>query len=166
MARPKCARFVRDFPNSTFFKPRGVPLCSLQEVVLTFDEFEALRLADLEGLYQEEAAAKMKVSRATFGRILTSAHGKVADGLINGRAIRIDGGNVKMVQRRTFECAECGHSWEVGFGIGRPGACPECGSQNVHRSDADRGQGRGGRGRGMGCRRGQRQSEAAGKETT
>ncbi len=166
MARPKCARFIREFPNSTFFKPRGIPLCDLEEIVLTFDEFEALRLADLDGLYQEEAAKKMKVSRATFGRILAAAHRKVADGLINGKAIRIDGGIVEMVQKRTFECADCGHSWEVGFGTGRPASCPQCASANLHRSDAQRGQGRGGRGQGMGCRRGQRKATTAGKETT
>jgi len=77
-------------PESNYFKPRGVPLSALEEVILTVDEFEAIRLADHEGLYHEEAAVRMSVSRATFGRILDSARGKVADAIVNGKALKID----------------------------------------------------------------------------
>jgi uncharacterized protein len=68
----------------------------LEEVVMTLDEFEAIRLADLEGLYQEDAAARMGISRPTFGRVLAAAHGKVADALAHGKALRIEGGPVEL----------------------------------------------------------------------
>jgi uncharacterized protein len=164
MARPKCARFVSAFPGTTFFKPRGIPLVELEEIHLSVDEFEALRLADLDGLYQEDAAARMNISRATFGRIVESAHRKVADALINAKAIKIEGGVVKMAQKRMFQCSDCEHSWEVPFGTGRPAACPKCGGNNLHRSDANRGQDADGRG--MGCRRRRGNTTASAKETT
>ena len=86
-------RQIDGIPQIAYFKPAGVPLKELQEVILTFEELEALRLADLEGLYQEQAAEKMKVSRQTFGRIVSEAHAKVAQALIQGKALRIEGGN-------------------------------------------------------------------------
>jgi predicted DNA-binding protein (UPF0251 family) len=66
----------------------------LEEVVLTLDEFEALRLADMEGMYQEQAAGKMNVSRPTFSRIVEQARRKVATALIQGKALRLEGGAV------------------------------------------------------------------------
>ena len=87
MPRPRNFRFVGCMPQSTYYKPRGVPLSILQQVNLTVDELEAIRLADLDGLYQADAAKKMKVSRQTFGRILESAHKKIADALVNGKAL-------------------------------------------------------------------------------
>lgn len=74
MARPRNCRRVWALPGSEYFKPRGIPLSMLEEITLTIDEFEAIRLADLENLYQEQAADKMKISRPTFGRIIESAH--------------------------------------------------------------------------------------------
>jgi predicted DNA-binding protein (UPF0251 family) len=81
----------------------------LEEVVLALDEFEALRLADLEGLYQEQAAERMNVSRPTFGRILEAAHRKLADALVHGKALRIEGGPVQQEVRRCcrFHDDEC-----------------------------------------------------------
>ena len=76
------------------FKPAGVPGRTLEELVLSLDEAEALRLADLEGLYQEAAAMRMAVSRQTFGRIIEAARRKVADAIINGKLLRIEGGEV------------------------------------------------------------------------
>ena len=70
-------------------------MSDLVEVVVTLDEFEAIRLADLDGLYQEQAAACMNVSRATFSRIVASAHKKLADALVHGKAVRIEGGPVR-----------------------------------------------------------------------
>ncbi len=167
MTRPKCPRLIQGFPSTKYFKPRAIPLSELEEVALTFDEFESIRLADLEGLYQEEAASKMKISRPTFGRIIESAHKKVADALINGKAIKIEGGVFKMPNKRVFVCSDCEHNWEEPFGTGRPEACPKCGSANLHRSDADRGcQDAGGGSRGMGCRRRQGRSAISKKETT
>lgn len=95
MARPHCCRRIAQPGNVRYFKPRGIPLVRLEEVVLHLDEYEALRLADMDGLYQKQAAEKMKVSRATFGRILTSARKKVANALVEGQAIRIEGGCVQ-----------------------------------------------------------------------
>ena len=96
MPRPRQCRRVAQLPQATFFKPRGVPLRVLQQVGLTVDELEALRLADLEGLYQEEAAGRMNVSRQTFGRIVEAARRKVADALVNGKALSIEGGPVEV----------------------------------------------------------------------
>ena len=90
MPRRKCRRRIGFRVSLTHFKPAGVPMRELTEVVIGADELEAVRLADLEGMYQEQAAAAMGVSRQTFGRILASAHRKIADGLVNGRAIRLD----------------------------------------------------------------------------
>jgi len=94
MPRPYCWRRVAAEPMAAVFKPIGIPRRELDEIVMTLDEFEAVRLADLEGLYQEEAAARMAVSRPTFGRIVASARRKVADALTHGKALRIEGGPI------------------------------------------------------------------------
>ena len=90
MPRPKKYRCVKCKPDSNYFKPRGIPLVDLEEVLLTLDEIEAIRLADFEGLYHEAAARKMKISRQTFGRILSQARKKVAECLLKGKALRIE----------------------------------------------------------------------------
>ena len=87
-------------PTASVFKPLGIPVSRLQEVVMTLDELEAVRLADLDGLYQEEAAVRMNVSRPTFGRIVDSARRKVADALVHGKALRMEGGPVRVGGRR------------------------------------------------------------------
>ncbi|MFH1024741.1 MAG: DUF134 domain-containing protein [Planctomycetota bacterium] len=94
MPRPVCPRHVRFRPGVTFFKPAGVPSRVLGEITLALDELEALRLADFQGLYQDQAAKKMKISRPTFGRIVESARKKVADALVNGKALRMEGGRI------------------------------------------------------------------------
>jgi predicted DNA-binding protein (UPF0251 family) len=78
------------------------------EVVVTLDEFEAVRLADLEELYQERAAEKMGVSRPTFSRIIDSAHRKIAEALVSGKGLRIEGGSVRMEQSGSSLCPRCG----------------------------------------------------------
>lgn len=95
MGRPLKNRCVGCEPHADYFKPRGVPLCELDETVLAIDELEALRLTDLDGLYQADAAISMGVSRQTIGNILQSARRKVADALVNGKALRIAGGAVE-----------------------------------------------------------------------
>jgi len=97
MSRPCRCRRIRCSPDTSYFKPRGIPLDSLEEVNLTLDELEAVRLADLGGLYQEDAAKKMDISRQTFGNIINSAHKKIADALLNAKALKIEGGNVKLL---------------------------------------------------------------------
>ena len=96
MPRPRHCRRVGCLPQVNFYKPRGIPLSVLQHVNLAVDELEAIRLADLQGLYQEQAARKMNVSRQTFGRILESAHKKIADALVNGKALSIEGGPIEL----------------------------------------------------------------------
>lgn len=155
MPRPKCLRCVSSQPLWRVFKPAGMPMADLKTVTLTLDELESLRLADLLALHQEDAAAEMGVSRATFGRIVEQARRKVASALIDGSALHIERGTVIMVDNRKFRCFDCEHEWEVPHGTGHPAACPGCGSTRFQRSDAPRGpQGpKGGRGR-HGCCRG------------
>ncbi len=94
--RPKKTRWVKCMPGERCFKPLCKPLNKLKGVYLTLDEFEAVRLACLEELKQIDAAKLMKVSRPTFSRILTSAQRKIADGLVNIKVIRIEGGCCKI----------------------------------------------------------------------
>lgn len=138
MARPINCRNIGCLPESNYFKPRGIPLSDLEEVVLRIDEFEAIRLADLENLYQEEAAKEMKISRQTFGRILDFAHRKVAEAVVEGKALRIEGGKISVVDTtvaRRFECDDCKHSWKLPYGTGRPANCPSCKGENIHRAE-------------------------------
>lgn len=93
MARPKKQRIVSGSPEICYFKPKGSPVQSPAEVVLTIDEYEAIRLADLEKLNQIEAGEQMGISRATFGRILQNARRITAEALIHGKAIRVEGGS-------------------------------------------------------------------------
>ena len=95
MVRPRLCRRVGFNPDVTYFKPRGIPLVELEEVILPVDEFEAVRLKDLEGLEQEKCAKKTNISQPTFHRLVLSARKKIADAIINGKAIRIEGGNYK-----------------------------------------------------------------------
>ncbi len=139
MARPRNCRWVGSLPESNYFKPRGIPLSMLKEVILTVDECEAIRLADLESLYQEQAAERMKVSRQTFGRIIESAHQKVAEALVKGKALKIEGGEFEMASIRKFRCSDCQHTWQLPGGMGRPQDCPSCKSNNIHRAEGDRG---------------------------
>ncbi len=90
MPRPKKPRFCRLQPDVYYFKPRGIPLRSLEEVALLPDELEALKLAEVEGLEQTQAAERMKISQPTFARILASAHKKTAIAVTTGKAIRIE----------------------------------------------------------------------------
>jgi predicted DNA-binding protein (UPF0251 family) len=100
VSRPFCHRRIAGRPATPIFKPIGIPILELEEVVMTLDEFEAIRLADLDGLYQEQAAAQMNVSRATFSRIIEAAHRKLADVLVHGKALRIEGGVVRVEGQR------------------------------------------------------------------
>ncbi len=90
MSRPEKYRRVCCNPSVYYFKPRGIPICDLEEIILEYDELESLRLADLMGYSHEDSAKEMKISRATFGRILERARKKAADGILNGKAIRIN----------------------------------------------------------------------------
>jgi len=90
MVRPIKPRFLREDPKVSYFKPRGIPLRNLEEVILEPDEFEAIKLHDCDGLNQTEAAEQMRVSQPTFARILDRAYKKIAHALVDGKAIRIE----------------------------------------------------------------------------
>jgi predicted DNA-binding protein (UPF0251 family) len=83
-------------PHVTYFKPAGIRMVELEESVVNVDEFEAVRLKDLLGLEQEEAARKMDISQPTFHRLVLSARRKIADAIVNGKAIRIEGGSFRI----------------------------------------------------------------------
>ena len=154
MARPRTCRCVGFLPNVVYFKPRGIPLVDLEEICLLVEELEAIRLKDAEGLEQEECGRLMKISQPTFHRVLESARRKIAEALIQGKAIRIEGGNFEMATRR-FRCVKQGHEWDVPFEemvAGAPSSCPACHSTEIQPAP---GFGFGMRGRG-GCHRGRK----------
>ena len=132
MPRPPKCRRVAFLPNVTRFKPAGIPLRILDEVILSVEEAEAIRLKDLEGLEQEEGAQRMNISRPTFQRVLASGRQKMADALLNGKAIRIEGGSFEMAFSR-FKCLN-GHEWEVPFETmisEPPQLCPTCDTPGI-----------------------------------
>jgi predicted DNA-binding protein (UPF0251 family) len=96
MPRPPKSRRVAFLPEATYFKPAGIPLRVLDEVTLSVEEAEAIRLKDLEGLAQAPGAERMNISRPTFQRVLASARQKIAEALLRGKAIRIEGGNFEI----------------------------------------------------------------------
>lgn len=96
MSRPLKCRRVLNMPDITYFKPAGIPLKILEENRLSIEELEAVRLRDIESLEQEQCAEKMNISRPTFQRVLAAARRKIADSLLNGKALRIEGGNYEL----------------------------------------------------------------------
>ena len=132
MPRPPKCRRVEFLPDVTYFKPAGIPLRVLEEVRLSVEEAEAIRLKDLERLEQEQSAERMHISRPTFQRVLASARQKIADALLHGRAIRIGGGNFEMAWHR-FRCYN-GHEWNVPTELtvgGTPDLCPTCNTTSI-----------------------------------
>ncbi len=133
MPRPKNIRRVWTEPACRHFAPQDVSPEG-EEVSLSPDELESLRLADLEGLYQDSAADVMGVSRPTFARILLSARRKVADALLHARTLHIIKGDADMIENmRKFTCKDCGKEFELAYGGGRPEKCTACGSENFNR---------------------------------
>lgn len=127
MPRPPKWRRVEFEPQITYFKPAGIPKFKLDELVLSIEEVEAIRLKDREGLEQEECAERMHVSRPTFFRILQSARSKLAEAIIEGKAIKIEGGNYRLIKGR-MRCSSCMHEFEITFGPGyrHDRTCPKC----------------------------------------
>jgi len=130
MSRPKCCRQIGDMPGKTCFQPEGAASSSCGEVLLTLDEYEAIRLADLEGLYQEQAATRMNVSRQTFGRIVEAARRKVADVLVNGKGLRIEGGSVSLKNRKRIRCPRCRKAFGLSGEMQQKTICPHCTKQS------------------------------------
>ena len=135
LARPTKWRKIENVPISPCFIPSQNDAERIPENVLKLEELEAIRLKDLEGLEQSECAAKMEVSRPTFQRILLSARAKVADSLVNGKIIRIEGGNFTR-HICPMRCSDCGNEWTESYENlesikkGEYG-CPSCGSKKT-----------------------------------
>ncbi len=100
MPRPRRCRRVGFKPDVTYFKPAGVRMIELEESILSVDEFEAVRLKDLEELNQEACAKKMNISQPTFHRLVNSARKKIADAIVNGKAIKIEGGSFELAGQK------------------------------------------------------------------
>jgi predicted DNA-binding protein (UPF0251 family) len=113
----------------TFFKPQGIPLKTLEHVQITVDELEALRLSDYVGLSHEVVAQQMKVSRPTVTRMLAKAHRAVADALVQGKAIRIEGGDY-CLGGIDLCCPKCGQRWSPGLEVEPPSVCAKCESKS------------------------------------
>lgn len=126
MPRPKCCRQIGAMPGRNCFQPEGAESESCDEVQLNLDEYEAIRLADLEGLYQEQAAVRMNISRQTFGRIVETARRKVADVLVNGKVLRIAGGSVSMRAEKPVRCPHCRRAMGADCSKRDETGCPHC----------------------------------------
>ncbi len=172
MARPVKWRRIEHMPAFRHFRPVGQG--RVEENILKLEELEAIRLKDLEGLEQEDCASRMEISRPTFQRILSAAREKIADSLVNGKSIRVEGGNYTR-NICPVECLDCGKVWDESIerlekagpeftcpdcNSGRLACCPEEGEQDTYRPGCHgvcRRQGHGhgpGQGLGRGFRRG------------
>lgn len=124
MSRPPCRKQIAGEPRCCTFSPKAVPGPELEEIIVTLDELESIRLVDLLGLYQEEASARMNVSRPTLGRILEKAHRKVADALYHGKILRIQGGCVELRRDAEKRCPNCRRILPPS--TGPEAGCPHC----------------------------------------
>ena len=140
MVRPRKVKQVNFRPSVTYFKPRSVPLNQLEEIELTIDELETLRLSSIDKMNQVDSAKKMNIHQSTFQRTLTRAREKIANALVNGKAIKIYGGNYKMPGRDGTGPFGQNSTAGRGRGMGRPSAagpdgtciCPKCGHEETH----------------------------------
>ncbi len=135
MARPTKWRKIENIPTIPYFIPSDKDIVEVPENILKLEELEAIRLKDLEGLEQEECAEKMEVSRPTFQRILLSAREKIADSLVNGKTIHIEGGNFTR-NICPVRCMNCGKEWMESYENlesikNGEYSCPSCGSAKV-----------------------------------
>ena len=132
MVRPRKIKQVDFEPDVTYFKPRAVPLNSLEEVNLTIDELETLRLANVEKLNQTKAAEKMNIHQSTFQRTLTRAMEKVTDALVNGKAIKIHGGDYAMPRGDGLGSKRGRMGGTLVAGPDGSCVCPGCGHEQKH----------------------------------
>ncbi|HHU17879.1 MAG TPA: DUF134 domain-containing protein [Clostridiales bacterium] len=135
MVRPTKWRKIENIPSTPYFIPSDKDIPELDKNILKFEELEAIRLKDLEGMEQEECAARMEISRPTFQRILISAREKIADSLINGKSILIEGGNFTL-NICPINCSNCGNEWLESYEnleAIKSGeySCPNCGSHQI-----------------------------------
>ncbi len=129
MARTEKNRIVGEPPLFNAFKPIGVKGPDLTKVYLTLDEYEAVRLADEIGLSHAEAADEMEISRSTFTRLIDRARKKIADFIIYGKMLMIEGGNVHF-RKNILRCMDCGQMFKTNFD-GDLTACPACESNKL-----------------------------------
>lgn len=118
-------------------------MSNLDKITLTLDEFEAIRLVDVENLKQQEAASSLGVSQATLSRILAEARNKIGKVLINGMALQMEGFQLDLDDegimsnyhfiKRHFKCNDCSKQWKLPFGTGRAFSCPDCKSHSIIR---------------------------------
>ncbi len=128
MVKPRKKRNVMYPPRALYFKPQG-GFKGMPDVILSIDEYEAIRLADYKNLKQQEAAARMNISRPTFTRLIESAREKIAQALVAGRALRIEGGDFIFLKNRG-RCISCGNVWETESDKAQQ-SCPRCYSHEV-----------------------------------
>ena len=129
MARPEKKRYVKQPPHYNNFKPAGIQNKLLDQVTLSLDEYEALRLADYDNLEHSEAAEQMEISRPTFTRLITKAREKIAQFIVEGRRLEIDGGSVHF-RENLFICSHCGNDFQGMFDDEQI-VCPSCGSDSI-----------------------------------
>ena len=146
MSRPKIDRSVACPPRFSSYKPTGVGRARLDAIILSIDEYEAIKLANYDGLGQEEASAKMKISRPTFTRLLGSAQKKIADFIVNGKELKIEGGQIHF-RENLLKCLDCGHKFRISI-ESNVKQCPSCESSNLQDFARKFGHGRCCRGRG------------------
>ncbi len=129
MPRPKNNRIVYKPPYYSEFKPAGVSNKSLEEIQLSLDEFEGIRLADLLGMSHEEAANEMGISRSTFSRLIIQSRKKIASFFYQGKLLSVSGGNIHFRQN-SIKCSDCGHMFNIDIRT-KVTTCTECGSKNL-----------------------------------
>lgn len=135
MSRPQKWRKVEFIPNIQYFGPLDSQTANMEENILLIEEAEAIRLKDVEKLEQEECAEKMEISRQTFQRILSTGREKIADSIINGKAIRIEGGNFTR-NICPVHCLDCNKEWKESYEnfekiIKGDYSCPDCQSKKI-----------------------------------
>ncbi|MEA3451352.1 MAG: DUF134 domain-containing protein [Bacteroidota bacterium] len=129
MPRPKNNRFVNRPPLHREFKPTGIAARFLEKIILSIDEYEAIRLKDFQSMSQEESALEMGISRPTFTRLIESARKKIADFIVSGKSLRIDGGQIHF-RENIIRCNSCGHMFIINIEE-KVDICPSCGSDNL-----------------------------------
>ena len=129
MPRPEKHRIVHEPPIFAEFKPMGVAGRFFERTYLSLDEFEAFRLADFIGLSHAEASDEMEISRSTFTRLIEKARKKIADLIIHGKVLTIDGGNIHF-RNNIIRCYDCGHMFNINIKTSFA-ECPVCFSKNI-----------------------------------
>ncbi len=129
MARRKNERVVHKPPIFTEFKPFGIAGRLLNQTSLSLDEYEAFRLADHVCLSHAEAAVEMEISRSTFTRLIEQARKTIAELIVNGNMLLIEGGNIHF-RKNIIKCVSCGHMFDMNINSSLT-ECPECHSTNL-----------------------------------